>query len=127
MVGALSQGGIVHRRRILLAAVMLAGGATAGLLASTSAGATPAGPTFGTPAVVNPWLPGNEPDVAVDKSASGKGLLYTSWPNGFSTTISYINRSNDAGRSFHPTEANILGKPITCAGGGDTDLQVSPV
>jgi hypothetical protein len=117
----------VSRRRILCAAALIAGSAAAGLLANTKADAGPSAPGFAIPSVVNHWVPGNEPDVAIDKSPASRGLIYNSWPNGFSTTISYIHRSGDEARSFHPTEANLLGKPLTCAGGGDTDLQISPV
>src|SRR5947199_4768973 len=89
-----AEGGNVHRRRVLLVTALIAGGATTGLLTTTSAGAGQAAPTFGTPAVANFWVPGFEPDVAVDRSP-GSHPLYTTWPNGFSTTISYVARSDD--------------------------------
>src|SRR5438874_849033 len=121
-----AEGGNVHRRRVLLVTALIAGGATTGLLTTTSAGAGQAAPTFGTPAVANFWVPGFEPDVAVDRSP-GSHPLYTTWPNGFSTTISYVARSDDGGRSFHFVEGNVVGKPTNCIGGGDSELQVSPV
>jgi hypothetical protein len=97
------------------------------VLVAAAAESAPAKPTFGTPVVVDHWVPGFEPDVAVDRSPQTAGTLYSTWPNGFSTTISYIARSNDQGRSFHLTEGNVLGKPTTCAGGGDSELQISRV
>src|SRR3954466_3148458 len=78
---------------------------------------------FATPTVVSNFHPGFEPDVAID----GTGQLYTSTPFGFSTTQSFIFRSNDGGQSFHMAEGNFLGKPATCIGGGDTELQPDPV
>jgi hypothetical protein len=113
-------------RRIFAVVVALGFGAMTVLIASAASGA-PAKPTFGTPVVVNHWVPGFEPDVAVDTSPQTKGTLYSTWPNGFSTTISYAARSNDDGRSFHLIEGNLVGKPTTCVGGGDSELQVSPV
>src|SRR4051812_13603149 len=77
-------------------------------------------PGFDTPTVVDHFRPGFEPDVAIDRSPTpGRGQIYTSTPFGFSTTQSFIYRSNDAGASFHLTEGNFLGKPATCIGGGD--------
>src|SRR3954447_3293264 len=85
-------------------------------------------PGFDTPTVVSNFHPGFEPDVAVDRSpTAGRGQLYTSTPFGFSTTQSFIFRSNDGGQSFHIAEGNFLGKPATCVGGGDTELQPDPV
>jgi hypothetical protein len=78
--------------------------------------------------VVDHFRPGFEPDVAVDASKTAtRGHVFSTWPNGFSTTISYILRSEDGGRTFHQVEANAVGKPGTCVGGGDTDVQVSKV
>jgi hypothetical protein len=120
------EGGIVRRRRILLATALIAGCATTGLVATTTAGAGQATPSFGTPVAANFWVPGFEPDVAIDRSP-GSHPLYTTWPNGFSTTISFNARSDDGGRSFHFVEGNVLGKPLTCAGGGDSEITISPV
>src|SRR3954464_9351030 len=83
--------------------------------------------TFGTPTVVDFFHPGYEPDLAVAKAGKYKGSTYASVPNGFSTTISSLWRSDDNRRSFHFTEGNALGKQATCVGGGDTELQVDPV
>src|SRR4051812_46792895 len=72
-------------------------------------------PVFDTPTVVSFFMPGYEPDAAIDHSpTAGAGQIYTSMPFGFSTTQSFIFRSNDDGQSFHLTEGNTLGKPTTC-------------
>ncbi|HEV2686818.1 MAG TPA: hypothetical protein VGW79_09285, partial [Actinomycetota bacterium] len=87
-----------------------------------------AGPVrFGTPSVVDNYRPGFEPDVAVDTSPNGRDLTYTSTPFGFSTTQSFIYRSDDGRKTFHMIEGNIAGKPLTCIGGGDTEMKVDPV
>jgi hypothetical protein len=93
----------------------------------TTAATGAATPTFATPVVVDHYRPGYEPDLAVDRSPKGNHRVYVTWPFGFSTTQSFIARSDDQVRSFHLTEGNVFGKPSTCAGGGDTDTQVSPV
>lgn len=81
---------------------------------------------FASPTVVNPFVPGFEPDVAIDSTrTASRNRIYASWPNGFSTTISYLARSDDNGGSFHPTAGAVGGKPETCIGGGDTELQLN--
>jgi hypothetical protein len=82
---------------------------------------------FEPPTVVDNYRPGFEPDIAYDTSAGGNGATYTSMPFGFSTTQSFIYRSDDQRQSFHLTAGNVLGKPLTCAGGGDTELKVDPI
>ncbi len=84
-------------------------------------------PVFGSPTVVDNYRPGFEPDIAVDRSPGGQRRLYTSTPFGFSTTQSFIERSDDTADSFHLVEGNVAGKPGTCAGGGDTEAQVDRV
>jgi hypothetical protein len=79
---------------------------------------------FGLHTVVDHFRPGFEPDIQVDGRT---GQTYSSEPFGFSTTQSFVWRSDDARRSFHLTEGNVLGKPTTCVGGGDTELKVDPV
>lgn len=86
--------------------------------------AVPAAPGFGLHTVVDNFRPGFEPDVKVDRRT---GQTYASEPFGFSTTQSFIWRSDDARHSFHLTEGNVLGKETTCAGGGDSELKVDPV
>jgi hypothetical protein len=84
-------------------------------------------PTFKVPTPVDPFRVGFEPDVAVDQSPKTAGQIYTSTPFGFSTTQSFIYRSNDGGQSFHLAEGNFLGKAATCVGGGDSELQIDRV
>lgn len=113
-------------RRLGVVAALAAAGGLAALAPTAHAAAPP--PAFGTPVVVDHFVPGYEPDIAVDKShTASRGHLFSTWPNGFSTTISYILRSDDGGNSFHLVESNAVGKPGTCIGGGDTDVQISPV
>jgi hypothetical protein len=82
---------------------------------------------FDPPTVVDNYRPGFEPDIAYDTSPGGSGATYTSTPYGFSSTQSFIYRSDDQRQSFHLTAGNVLGKPLTCAGGGDTEMKVDPV
>jgi hypothetical protein len=111
----------------------IAGGAVSaialgyGVLAAPSPTSNAAKATFGTPVVADFFRPGYEPDLAIAKAGPYKGSTFVSVPNGFSTTISYLWRSDDRRRSFHLTEGNALGKQATCVGGGDTELQLDPV
>ncbi len=69
--------------------------------------------------IVDEQKPGFEPDVKVDH----RGVIYSSVPNGFSTTVSYVWFSRDHGNSYLPIPGTVaLGKPATCIGGGDSDL-----
>lgn len=116
---------LVGRHPALLAAAGLTLGSLAllgGSPAATAAGATV---RFASPTVVNEFVPGFEPDVVVDAThTASRGRIYSSWPNGFSTTISYLARSDDHGSSFHPTGGSAGGKPTTCVGGGDSEMQL---
>ena len=113
---ALAAGGVVTAMALGYAAV-----------AATTTGTSAPRATFGTPVVVDFFRPGFEPDVAVAKAGDLKGSTYVSVPNGFSTTMSYLWRSDNNRQSFHLTEGNALGKQATCVGGGDTELQLDPV
>ncbi|HEX4654432.1 MAG TPA: hypothetical protein VH274_01680 [Mycobacteriales bacterium] len=112
---------------------LVAGAATTAIALGYGALAAPSGAahaphaTFGNATVVDLFHPGYEPDLAIAKAGKYKGSTYSSVPNGFSTTVSYLWRSDDNRRSFHFTEGNALGKQATCVGGGDTELQVDPV
>jgi len=100
--------------------------------------ATPAhaagGVGFGPNTVVDNQRVSGEPDVKVcGPSATwsygncGLNNPYGSAPYGFSTTSSFVWRSEDAGRTFKLVPSNnTTGKPDACPGGGDTDLAVSP-
>src|SRR3954453_9444977 len=111
---------------------MLVGGIAAGTLAAslTAVAATSqtkpaARASFGTPTVVDLFHPGYDLDLAIAKAGAYKGSTFVSVPNGFSTTISYLWRSDDNRQSFHMTELIALGKQATCVGGGDTELQLA--
>jgi hypothetical protein len=103
--------------------------ALAGTYAATAATrpAHAARVTFGTPVVADFFHPGYEPDLAIATAGAYKGSTFASVPNGFSTTMSYIWRSDDNRRSFHMVEGNALGKSTTCVGGGDSEMKVDPV
>jgi hypothetical protein len=74
---------------------------------------------FSHAVVVDEQRPGFEPDVKVDSS----GVVYSSVPFGFSTTQSFVWASHDHGNSYQFVPGIVgAGKPLTCAGGGDTDL-----
>src|ERR1700719_2165072 len=74
---------------------------------------------FSHAVIVDEQKPGFEPDIKVDH----KGVIYSSVPNGFSTTVSYVWFSRDHGNSYLPIPGTVaLGKPATCIGGGDSDL-----
>jgi hypothetical protein len=116
-----------------LAALIAAGLATTGTGIRASAGQPSSGSPsvgFGVPTVVGEYVPGYEPDDAVVPRIPKdpySGSTFVSIPNGFSTGISYIWRSDDHNQTFHPTEGNLFGKPTTCVGGGDSEMQVDPV
>jgi hypothetical protein len=106
---------------------IVAGYAAVAATETTSVSSKAPRATFGTPVVVDHFRPGYEPDLAIAKAGDHKGSTYVSVPNGFSTTMSYLWRSDDKRRSFHMTAGNALGKQATCVGGGDTELQLDPV
>lgn len=110
------------------------------LIGSIVAGTALAGPKpdsstssaigFAVPTVVDQYRPGFEPSNATVPLLSNDpyaGSTFVSMPNGFSTTMSWIWRSDDGRQTFHPVEGNVFGKPTTCVGGGDTELQIDPV
>jgi hypothetical protein len=120
----------IHRRTAV-AALLVGGGLVSAALTpalATAAAHNASHVTFATPVVVNEFTPGYEPDLAIDHSHGAyRGSAYVSMPEGFTTTESYIWRSDDKFRTFHPVEGAIANKTATCAGGGDTELQVDPV
>jgi hypothetical protein len=84
-----------------------------------AAGGASTGIGFSHAVVVDEQRPGFEPDVKVDSN----GVIYSSVPFGFSTTESFVWASDDHGNSYQFVPGTIgLGKPLTCVGGGDTDL-----
>ena len=114
--------------RLAGALLVVAGVATPVALALTPASADANSVRFATPVVVDEFRPGYEPDLAIDRSPGAfRGSSYVSMPEGFATTESFIWRSDDGNRTYHQVEGQLGGKPTTCAGGGDTEVQVDPV
>jgi hypothetical protein len=109
----------VNSRHLLLAAAVLTTAAT-GVVATAPSHAATSVPTFATPVVVDHFRPGFEPDVVVDRHGETHSA-YVTWPFGFSTTQSFIERSDDGMQSFHLSEGNVIGKDAACVGGGDTE------
>ncbi|HEV3312262.1 MAG TPA: sialidase family protein, partial [Chloroflexota bacterium] len=89
---------------------------------------------FGPTTVIDDQRLSGEPDIKICGPNStwsygncGQNNPYASVPWGFSTTSSFIWRSEDQGRTFKLVPSNVAtGKPTTCPGGGDTDLGVFP-
>lgn len=76
---------------------------------------------FSHEVVVDEQRSGFEPDILIDS----KDRMYTSVPNGSSQGTSFVWTSNDHGNSFHLVPGSVLhGKPESCTGGGDTELQL---
>ena len=110
------------------------GAATIGLvlaiaagLGSSSAGAASPGLVFGHAVVVDHQRVDGEPSLSVSPTLNTRGQhdVYVSAPFGFSTTASFIWKSEDGGQTFHliGDEAPPLGKPaLACAGGGDSSI-----
>ena len=125
-------------RKAMLAVVPLAAGAAAVVATAETGAAAPARMArrgrpaaasragairFSHAVIVDEQKPGFEPDVKV----APNGTIYSSVPNGFLTTISYVWFSRDHGNSYLPIPGTVAaGKPTTCAGGGDSDLFVDP-
>ncbi len=67
-----------------------------------------------------------EPSLSISpiKNKAGHHDVYISAPYGFLTTASFVWKSEDGGASFHLVagQAPPLGKPQTCAGGGDSSI-----
>jgi hypothetical protein len=83
---------------------------------------TPPLPTFGRPTIsgIQGW--GFEPAIRVDPA----GRIYTTSPNTLSSGTSWIWISRDGGKTFKwiPASAPTQGKLPTCAGGGDSEIDV---
>src|ERR1700719_790015 len=89
-------------------------------------GAHSSTPIFGREVIVDHQRVNGEPSISVD----GEDRIYISGPFGFSTTASYLSRSEDHGQSFHLVPGNLApyGKPlVTCIGGGDSAQAVDSV
>jgi hypothetical protein len=104
-------------------ALVVAGAAGVGVASVATAGATTkvtSAPRLGFSheVVVDEQRSGFEPDIQVGP----KDTLYTSVPNGSSSTTSWVWTSTDHGNSFHLVAGNAIGRTTTCPqGGGDTE------
>jgi hypothetical protein len=104
----------------VLAVVTLAGLAGAG---RAHAATPPAPPGFGEPTISGIQGYGYEQGLAIDPQ---NGNMYTSAPNSAASGTSFIWHSTDGGQTFKwiPEVTPLNGKPITCAGGGDSEVAV---
>jgi hypothetical protein len=126
--------GIRSVRFIGRAAVVLAVAAIAVVVAAASgrfAGAATPGPVFGHAVVVDHQRVTGEPSLSISPAKNTRGFhdVYVSAPFGFSTTASFIWKSEDGGQTFHLVgdEAPPLGKPaMACTGGGDSSIVNDP-
>ncbi|HVV77661.1 MAG TPA: hypothetical protein VHC43_16700 [Mycobacteriales bacterium] len=113
-----------------MAALVPAATAAAQTTPATQSAATAPVPTSALPrdamrfsheVVVDEQRNGFEPDILIDSH----DRMYTSVPNGSSQGTSFVWTSTDHGKSFHLVPGSVLhGKPVTCIGGGDTELQL---
>ncbi len=91
--------------------------------APAAASSTPA-LRFGHEVVVDHQRLAGEPSISVSplKNSGGFHDIYISAPYGFSTTASYLWKSEDGGQTFHLIggQEPPAGKPNTCVGGGDS-------
>src|SRR5205807_6376831 len=117
------------RRLVVASCVLVAGLAVLGAAgARTSAsGGTSSSLAFGHAVVVDHQRVTGEPSLSVSRTRDTRGFhdIYVSAPFGFSTTASFIWKSEDGGQTFHLVgdEAPPLGKPaLSCAGGGDSSI-----
>jgi hypothetical protein len=103
---------------ILMSLVVSAAG-----LGSQTASAAPPVIGFGTPVVSGLQGNGFEQDLRLDPKSHA---VYTSAPQSLSSTISDVWRSLDDGQTFKeiPASSQPTGKPLTCPGGGDSELGV---
>src|SRR5436305_5008920 len=117
----------VPGRRVVPVLVVAAG--LAFLFSSALGTGAQAGPgiTFGHAVVVDHQRVTGEPSLTVSPTLNTSGFhdVYVSAPYGFSTTASFVWKSEDGGQTFHLVgdEVPPSGKPaMTCAGGGDSAL-----
>lgn len=81
-------------------------------------------PTFGQPTISGIQGVGYEQDLRLDPTNANR--VYTSVPGSLSSDTSWIWHSEDGGKTFKWVVAGTakVGKPNSCAGGGDTELAV---
>ena len=82
------------------------------------------GITFGQPTIVGIQGTGFEPDIRLDPSDPTRA--FSSVPGSLSSNDSWIWHTRDAGKTWKwvPASHPKVGKPVACAGGGDTELTV---
>jgi hypothetical protein len=112
--------GLSFRRSAGLLGILALLASLTGKGAPITASAASSVPTFGNPTVSGIQGTGFEQDLRLDRS----GRVYSSAPGSLSSTISYINRSLDGGQTFKWVAGAVqpFGKPISCVGGGDSEL-----
>jgi hypothetical protein len=118
------------RRRLAIGAslaslsIALAIALTGARVQNAQADAGPVPPTFGQPTISGIQGVGFEQDLRLDPTNSNR--LYTSVPGSLSSDTSWIWHSTDGGKTFKWVVAGTakVGKPNSCAGGGDTELAV---
>ena len=120
----------MHVRRFVV--LVVAAAAVAALAAGAAihwAGAASKSPlAFGHAVVVDHQRVDGEPSLSVSPTLNKLHAhdIYVSAPYGFSTTASFVWKSEDGGKTFHligDESPAALGKPaMTCAGGGDSSI-----
>ena len=112
--------GLSFRRSAGLLGTLALLASLTGKSAPVPASAASGVPTFGNPTISGIQGTGFEQDLRLDRS----GRVYSSAPGSLSSTISYINRSLDGGQTFKWVAGAVqpFGKPISCVGGGDSEL-----
>ena len=113
-----------------LCGILVAAGIAIALASATGKSSAAGGLAFGHAVVVDHQRVTGEPSLSVSPTLNTRGHhdVYVSAPYGFSTTASFIWKSEDGGQTFHLVgdEAPPSGKPaMTCAGGGDSALATS--
>jgi hypothetical protein len=121
--------GFVPLSTIVLAAVvaLVLSPVSSGRAASRGRASSPSRPAFGHAVVVDHQRVTGEPSLSISPTLNKLHHhdIYVSAPYGFSTTASFVWKSQDGGQTFHliGDEAPPTGKPAsTCAGGGDSTI-----
>src|SRR5579862_6997966 len=117
------------RRSFIIAVAAIALAALAAVVADHWAGAASKSPlAFGHEVVVDYQRVDGEPSLSISPTLNKAHAhdIYVSAPYGFSTSASFLWKSEDGGKTFHlvgDENPAALGKPATtCAGGGDSSI-----
>jgi hypothetical protein len=113
---------MTKRQRTTCATLLVVSLGFVGLSLPTSSFAQ--APTFGQPTISGIQGVGFEEDIRLDPTNPKR--VYMSVPGSLSSDTSWIWHSEDSGKTFKWVTAGTakLGKPNSCAGGGDTELAV---